>query len=224
MKGAKHMHMPFERSEYIERQNKLMQNIPSSSVVFIPTNDVSYRSNDVSYPFRPNSYFLYLCGWEESEGILVFTKDSDEYNDILATEYFISYCSPCKNHLYGFLRLRINDFTNENVVYDEFSNYAFIRELHVYGNKTVVGSKTKGVQHLGLGKKLVKQAEWIALKNGYSDICITSGIGVREYYKNKLGYHLEGMYMKKNIVYPLLIKLGFVVGFISICIALYNLY
>ncbi|MEC9076168.1 MAG: aminopeptidase P N-terminal domain-containing protein [Candidatus Thermoplasmatota archaeon] len=83
MKGAKHMHMPFEISEYIERQNKLMQNIPPSSVVFIPTNDVSYRSNDVSYPFRPNSYFLYLCGWEESEGILVFTKDSDEYNSTL---------------------------------------------------------------------------------------------------------------------------------------------
>ena len=77
------MHMPFERSEYNERQNKLMQNIPPSSVVFIPTNDVSYRSSDVSYPFRPNSYFLYLCGWEESEGILVFTKDSDDYNSTL---------------------------------------------------------------------------------------------------------------------------------------------
>ena len=82
----------------------------------------------------------------------------------------------------------------------ELNDCSIIRELHVYGNKTVVGSKTKGVQHLGLGKKLVREAEWISLMNGYTNICITSGIGVREYYKNKLGYHLKGMYMRKNMV------------------------
>ena len=36
--------------------------------------------------------------------------------------------------------------------------------------------------------------------NGYKNICITSGIGVSEYYKNKLGYHLDGMYMKKKYI------------------------
>jgi hypothetical protein len=35
-------------------------------------------------------------------------------------------------------------------------------------------------------------------------MCITSGIGVREYYKNKLGYKLEGLYMKKNILFPVI--------------------
>ena len=44
----------------------------------------------------------------------------------------------------------------------------------------------------------------IALRNGYIEMCITSGIGVREYYKNKLGYKLEGLYMKKNILFPVI--------------------
>ena len=56
---------------------------------------------------------------------------------------------------------------------------------------------------------MVKKAEWIALKHGYGEMCITSGIGVRQYYKNKLGYHLEGMYMKKNIILPIIFKVLF---------------
>ena len=54
---------------------------------------------------------------------------------------------------------------------------------------------------------MVRKAEWIALKHGYGEMCITSGIGVRQYYKNKLGYHLEGMYMKKNILLPFVFKI-----------------
>ena len=64
---------------------------------------------------------------------------------------------------------------------------------------------------------MVRNAEWIALKHGYSEMCITSGIGVRQYYKNKLGYHLEGMYMKKNILLPIIFKVLFsiiVIGFL----------
>ena len=64
---------------------------------------------------------------------------------------------------------------------------------------------------------MVRKAEWIALKHGYGEMCITSGIGVRQYYKNKLGYHLEGMYMKKNIITPYIFKVLFsiiVIGFL----------
>ena len=146
----------------------------------------------------------------------------DSFDSSGAKEYFIRFETRDRKYILGFCRLRLNNMIESNNPYlPELFNCAIIRELHVYGNKTVVGTKTKGVQHLGLGKKLVKNAEWIALKNGYSDICITSGIGVREYYKNKLGYHLEGMYMKKNIFYPILIKFAFIIGFISILIALY---
>ena len=134
----------------------------------------------------------------------------DSFESSGATEYFIRFETKDRKYILGFCRLRLNK--KWNPLLPELTDSAIIRELHVYGNKTLVGKKTMGVQHLGLGKKLVKKAEWIALMNGYSNMCITSGIGVREYYKNKLGYHLEGMYMKKNIVvqYYYYIALGII--------------
>ena len=142
----------------------------------------------------------------------------DTFKSSLATEYFIRYETKDRKNILGFCRLRLNTMESQNPYLPELFNSAIIRELHVYGKTTIVGSSNKtGVQHLGLGKKLVKKAEWIALKNGYIDVCITSGIGVREYYKNKLGYHLEGLYMKKNILFPELFKvLLFIFGILII--------
>ncbi|MAH98423.1 MAG: Xaa-Pro aminopeptidase [Euryarchaeota archaeon] len=115
------MNLTFEKSEYIDRQTRLMQKIPDSSVVFIPTNDVSYRSNDVSYPFRPNSYFLYLCGWEEIESILVLTKDSDHFHSTL-------YVSPrdTSKEIWEGIRLGVEGAldwpVNKSESIDEFEN------------------------------------------------------------------------------------------------------
>ena len=124
----------------------------------------------------------------------------DEYNDIGATEYFLSYCSPCKNHLYGFLRLRINNDRNENVVYKEFSNYAFVRELHVYGLLVKHNKKTNdhSYQHKGIGTLLLNKAEEICLDKDIHNIAIISGVGVRGFYKKK-GYSLKNNYMIKNL-------------------------
>ena len=122
----------------------------------------------------------------------------DGFESSGSKEYFIRYETSDRKKILGFCRLRLGGKCNPFL--PELSNSAIIRELHVYGKVTIVDKKSKGVQHLGLGQKMVRMAEWIALKNGYTNICITSGIGVRQYYKNKLGYHLEGMYMKKNII------------------------
>ena len=74
---------------------------------------------------------------------------------------------------------------------------ALIRELHVYGELVPVG-KGKKVQHAGLGKKLMKEAEKIAKGCGFKKIAVISGIGVRPYYK-KLGYKLKNTYMVKTL-------------------------
>jgi elongator complex protein 3 len=131
----------------------------------------------------------------------------DRFESSKAKEYFIRYETHDRKKILGFCRLRIGD--PDNPFLPELYNSAIIRELHVYGKVTIVDKKSKGVQHLGLGQKMVKTAEWIALMHGYGEMCITSGVGVRQYYKNKLGYHLEGMYMKKNIVVPVLFKVLF---------------
>tara|TARA_B100000287_G_scaffold383946_1_gene390064 strand:- start:79 stop:630 length:552 start_codon:yes stop_codon:yes gene_type:complete len=123
----------------------------------------------------------------------------DEYNDIGAKEYFLSYCSPCRKNLYGFLRLRIIE-NNDNTVYKEFSDYAFIRELHVYGLLVKHDNKTNDVsyQHKGIGSRLLCEAEKLCSQNSIKNIAIISGVGVREFYRKK-GYTLKNNYMVKEL-------------------------
>ena len=74
---------------------------------------------------------------------------------------------------------------------------AMIRELHVYGQLVPKGKSSK-VQHIGLGKRLMAEAEKIALQNRVKSMAVISGVGVRGYYK-KLGYKLKNTYMVKKI-------------------------
>jgi elongator complex protein 3 len=92
------------------------------------------------------------------------------------------------------------------------SSLALIRELHVYGELVPVGNpstlqfdsgqassgRKRKIQHAGLGKKLLKEAEKITRENGYKKIAVISGVGVRDYYR-KLGYRLEDTYMIKSL-------------------------
>ena len=97
--------------------------------------------------------------------------------------------------LLGFLRLRIPD---ESFRKEIGENTAIVREMHVYGTAVVIGEKGD-VQHRGLGKRLLEEAERISLKEfNKKKIVIISGIGVRPYFE-KLGYEREGPYMSKFI-------------------------
>ena len=77
------MSLPFDTAEYLRRQELVFSQLPESSLVIIPTNDRKIRSNDVSYPFRANSYMLYICGWEEDEGTLLATNSSGKWETTL---------------------------------------------------------------------------------------------------------------------------------------------
>lgn len=113
-------------------------------------------------------------------------------------EYFVSFESPDKKILYAFVRLRIPDFKTPAIL-PELKDAALIRELHTYGHLVPIDKNSPGAtQHLGLGKKLMAEAENIARKSGVKKMAVISGIGVREYYK-KLGYRLEGTYMVKYL-------------------------
>ena len=58
--------------------------------------------------------------------------------------------------------------------------------------------RRNAAQHLGLGRKLMAQAEKLARESGYDKMAVISGIGVRDYYR-KLGYRLRGTYMIKGL-------------------------
>ncbi len=83
--------------------------------------------------------------------------------------------------LFGLLRLRLEK---------DKTMPAMIRELHVYGPALNLGQKGIMSQHLGLGKKLMKEAEKIARASGRKKVRVISGVGVREYYY-ALGYELD---------------------------------
>lgn len=103
-------------------------------------------------------------------------------------EYFLEFVNK-DDILFALCRLRI----------DRKKEYAIVRELHVYGKSINIGGKGE-IQHIGLGKRLLKQAEKIAKKNKVKTLRIISGVGVREYYRN-LGYRInsDGIYMEKEI-------------------------
>jgi hypothetical protein len=116
-------------------------------------------------------------------------------------EYFISFEDE-KGRLYGFTRLRLCYNPGLGFI-KELEGTALIRELHVYGEIIPVWDKnfnTNSVQHMGYGKILILIAEDIAAQCGYRKMAIISGNGVRNYYINKLNYHLEGTYVVKNLI------------------------
>ncbi len=120
-------------------------------------------------------------------------------------EFFISFENKKKNILYAFCRLFVPD-SKTQALHQLTSGGSIVRELHVYGELVSIGTSTgsaqakkeKKVQHIGLGKLLIKKAEEISLDHGLGKISIISGVGVRGYYR-KLGYRLNNTYMVKNI-------------------------
>ena len=125
---------------------------------------------------------------EKVTGKIVYSVDSYEASH--GTEFFIS--AECKQGLIGFCRLR---FVFKSLLEEFTKNSAIIRELHVYGQAVQIGKKGD-VQHMGVGKQLIGQAEKIAKGNEKDKLLVIAGVGARGYFR-KLGYELEGQYMIK---------------------------
>lgn len=118
-----------------------------------------------------------------------------EYEASQGKEFFISAEDTVNDLLVGFCRLR---FPFEYLRPEITPGSALLRELHVYGTATAIGDEGV-VQHRGWGKKLMQKAEEIAQKHGKKKMVVISGVGVREYYQEKLGYQKEGPYMVREI-------------------------
>lgn len=117
-------------------------------------------------------------------------------------EIFLSYENSEKSKILALLRLFIPDEIESELLkhLPELEGCAMVRELHTYGKVVGVGKDMeKESQHRGLGKKLMIEAEKIALSGGYKKMAVIAGVGVRQYYEN-IGYNLEGEYMIKDLV------------------------
>jgi len=125
------------------------------------------------------------------------------YKTNIGKEIFLNYVLDDEKIL-GFLRLSLlfENVSSKNFIH-EIRNSALIREVHVYGEakqliKRQKFDKEAGVQHLGLGKKLIERAERLAKENDYHKIAVISAIGTRGYYR-KQGYKLDKLYMHKKV-------------------------
>ena len=75
--------LPFSIEEYRARQDRFLSKNNEDTLVLIPTNPVRIRSNDTSYPYRANSYMLYLSGWNQPEAIFMAFNDSGAWKSCL---------------------------------------------------------------------------------------------------------------------------------------------
>lgn len=144
------------------------------------------RCREIKGEYQSTSkIFLHRIDYPASDGQEIFLQIIDD-----------------QNRLYALLRLRINN-ANKNLAIPSLKNSSIIREVHTYGKLASIGKSDKNSpQHIGLGKKLLKEAERITKEEfGLNKIAVISGIGVRDYYRQN-GYRLRNTYMVKKLPPP----------------------
>lgn len=70
-------------AEYAKRRKTLMQQVDSESVIILTAAHATFRNHYHEYPFRQNSDFYYLTGFEEPESVLVLLPKRKEGEFIL---------------------------------------------------------------------------------------------------------------------------------------------
>ncbi|MCM8794309.1 MAG: tRNA uridine(34) 5-carboxymethylaminomethyl modification radical SAM/GNAT enzyme Elp3 [Candidatus Omnitrophica bacterium] len=135
------------------------------------------------------------------ESDLEFRLNRLDYEASGGRELFLSFEGTGTGRLAALVRMRIpSKRAAPPDLPPEWSRAALIRELHTYGRQVPLGADgARGVQHKGLGKTLMAQAERIALEEfGLRRVAVIAGAGVRGYYR-RIGYRLLGTYMVKEL-------------------------
>ena len=71
------------QKEYANRRKRLLEKLEKNSVSVLASASVKTRSNDTEYPYRQNSNFYYMSGFEEDNTFLVFIKEHKKTKTIL---------------------------------------------------------------------------------------------------------------------------------------------
>lgn len=67
---------------YIERRKRLAEAIAGGTAI-IPSAKTIVRNNDTSYPFRQDSDFYYLTGFDEPDAVLVLSPEHPEHRSVV---------------------------------------------------------------------------------------------------------------------------------------------
>ena len=143
----------------------------------------------------------------ESVSLAVHTYDAAG-----GREHFISVEDHTQDLLIGFCRLRFPSYSpaaadaagtshSSEPIRRELEDAALVRELHVYGSEAGIAAdgEDSDWQHQGFGRQLLAKAEELAAEAGFEKLSVISGVGVRQYYRDKLGYRQDGPYVSTQL-------------------------
>jgi elongator complex protein 3 len=120
------------------------------------------------------------------------------YSAGAADEHFLSFVTP-DDGLAAYLRLSLPGTDSPTLGLDDLHSAALVRELHVYGESLALGvEEAHAAQHVGLGRRLMMEAEAAAARAGYPRLAVIAALGTRNYYA-RLGYRLGETYMLKDM-------------------------
>ncbi|GAB4496344.1 MAG: tRNA uridine(34) 5-carboxymethylaminomethyl modification radical SAM/GNAT enzyme Elp3 [Anaerolineales bacterium] len=182
------------------RVNRVIRDIPGNNVV--EGNRRTSLRQDVHDEMKRRGTRCQCIRCREVKGRVVELEslrlDDEVYQAGKAKEHFISFVTP-EDRLAGFIRLSLPSSESPAAGMTDLDNAALIREVHVYGQSLGVGvEKTGAAQHVGLGTRLLEEAERIAKQDGFSKLAVIAAVGTRQYYLDR-GFERGEYYLVKTI-------------------------
>ncbi len=182
------------------RVNRVIRDIPSTNVV--EGNRRTSLRQDIQATMKKRGTKCQCIRCREVKGKVVelssLNLDDQVYQAGSAEEHFISFVTP-EDGLTGFIRLSLPSSGSPATGMPDLDGAALIREVHVYGQSLGVGvEKTGAAQHVGLGTRLLEEAERVAKEKGFEKLAVIAAVGTRQYYLDR-GFERGEYYLVKNI-------------------------
>ena len=73
-------------NEFNERRQRLLNSLPAGAIALVPAATMQPRNSDVEYPFRQDSDFYYLTGFDEPDALLVLLPGEDPQSVLFCRE------------------------------------------------------------------------------------------------------------------------------------------
>jgi elongator complex protein 3 len=182
------------------RVNRVIRDIPSTNVV--EGNRRTSLRQDIHIEMKKRGTHCECVRCREVRGKAIAPEslrlDDLVYQTDSAEEHFVSFVTP-DDKLAGFIRLSLPTENSPATEMSDLENAALIREVHVYGQSLAVGADRAGAaQHIGLGTRLLVEAEAIAASHGFKRMAVISAVGTRGYYLDR-GFTRGEYYLVKSL-------------------------
>jgi len=182
------------------RINRVIRDIPGNNVV--EGNRRTSLRQDVQAEMKRRGTRCQCVRCREVKGKSVELSSLNlhdfEYQAGNALEHFIAFNTE-DDRLAGFIRLSLPSAESPDTGMHDLRGAALIREVHVYGQSLAVGAEKSGAaQHVGLGTRLLEEAERIAKEKGFEKLAVIAAVGTRQYYLDR-GFERGEYYLVKDL-------------------------